>query len=318
MRMMIRLLWLASLSLLTGPVSAAPPQRIADLWYAHNAIVVMLGAADRVAVTVVTPTMMPWMYRVAPALRKATIVENGAVNAETLLAARVDLAFVSQPAEAARLNGLGIPTKAVSFTDAASFRASLKSTAATIATPLAASRSRDYDAYLDGVLGRLRTGLRAVPAAGRPRVLHLASLSPLRADGDGTLIDEWIGLAGGRNAAVGLHGNLQQVSIEQIAAWRPDIVIVGGHADAGVDHPGAGLPGKVVRNPLGVFPWDRYGPEFALQLLWAAKLLHPSEFAGVNLTTETTGFYRRFFNYRLSADEVGRILTAQGPPAAPR
>lgn len=313
----------AALAALLVPASvlAAPAQRIADLWYAHNAMVVMLGAADKVAVTVATPRAQPWMFRVAPALAKARQVANGPANAEALMAAHVDLAFVSQGPEAERLTRLGIHARRVDFTDVATMRASLRTSAAAIGTPLAAARARAYEGYLDATLSQVRAGLGGLRPDQRPRVLHLASLSPLRADGADTLIDTWIQLAGGRNAAVGLSGNLQPISPEQIARWNPDLIVVGGTATSPADRPWQALPvfrgRKVVRNPSGVFPWDRYGPEFALQVQWAAKLLHPARFPRLDLQRQTTAFYRGFFGYTLSDDEYRRIVAAL-PPAAAR
>jgi iron complex transport system substrate-binding protein len=160
------------------------------------------------------------MFRVAPALAMARPVANGPANAEALMAARVDMAFVSQGPEAVRLNGLGIRARKVDFTDVPTMRASLRITAAAIGTPLAAARARDYEGYLDATLNGLRDGLAGLRPDQRPRVLHLASLSPLRADGAGTLIDTWITAAGGRNAALGLSGNLKPIWTEQIARWH--------------------------------------------------------------------------------------------------
>jgi iron complex transport system substrate-binding protein len=316
---LIRRWWLAALSLAAVPAwSAAPPPRIADLWYAHNATTVMLGAADRVAVTVDSPQAQPWLYRVAPVLHRAAVVGADAANAETLLAAGVGVAFVSQAVEADRLTKFGIAARPLGFTDAQSMRVSLQATADLIDTPLARARVRDYDAYLDGVLARLDKGLTGMPASARPRVLHIASTMPLRVDGAGGIADEWITRAGGRNAAVGVKGNLQPVSVEQIAQWNPDIIIIGGQDARPDDNPLETIPAlkgrRIVRNPSGVYQWDRYGPEFALQVQWAAKLLHPDRFGGADMTRETMAFYRRFFGYPLSADEATRILTAQ-PPA---
>ena len=296
-------------------------QRIADLWYAHNAATIMLGAADRIVITVDSPLAQPWMYRIAPSLRRAAVVTAGPANAEELLAARVDLAFVAQPAEATRLTGLGVPAKAFGIVDARTLRANLRGSADAIGTPTAQARVRAYDAYLDGVLATLQRGVGALPSQARPRVLHLGSLTPLRADGAGTLIDEWITLAGGHNVAAELHGTLQPISIEQIARWNPDIIIVGGQDARPDDNPLETVPAfkgrRIVRNPSGVYQWDRHGPEFALQLLWTAKLLHPETFADIDMRRETAGFYRRFFGYALSADETRRILSALPPPGGP-
>jgi iron complex transport system substrate-binding protein len=306
------------LLLAAGPAAAAP--RIADLWYAHNEITVMLDAAGDIAVTVAKPQNFPWMYRMAPDLRRAVVVASGAPNAEALLAARVNLAFVSQPAEVAPLAALGIAAKDVGFTDVASLLACIHTTADAIGTPVAQARAADYSAYLQARIAAMGKILQATPVASRPRVLHLESLNPLRADGDGTIIDQWIQIAGGRNAADGLHGNMQAVSLEQIASWHPDIIIVAGDAGplparSGIWHDLPAIQNnRVFRDPVGVFPWDRYGTEFALQLLWAGKIFHPTLFAQTDMTTQTIAFYQRFFGAILTPLDAERILAAQ-PPA---
>ena len=72
----------------------------------------------------------------------------------------------------------------------------------------------------------------------------------------------------------------------------PDIVIIGAQNQADVydqlmvDPVLAGMSavknGTVYRAPQGIFPWCRNGPEAAIQMVWAAKLLHPAEFADVD------------------------------------
>ena len=315
---MIRRWLILALALAAGPAGAAPPQRIADLWYAHNATLAMLGAGERVVATTDSPAAQPWLYRLAPGLGQATVVQSGPANVEALLAAKVNLAFVGQPAEAERLNRLGVPTVACKVVDLGSMRACVDKTAAALGDPVARARARAYDVFLAAAAARLDHGLRGVPQGARPRVLHIGSLTPLRADGRETLIDDWIRRAGGRNAASEIKGTLQPISVEQILRWKPDIIIVGGQDQRAEDDPLAVLPAlkdyRIVRNPSGAYQWDRHGPEFALQLLWTAKLLHPKRFADLDMARETRGFYRRLFGYSMTPGEVASILAAQPPP----
>jgi iron complex transport system substrate-binding protein len=305
----------ALLAALPWLVAAAPPT--AELWYAHAAMVMMLGEADSIRVTVDAPSAQPWMYRVAPQMRKATVVAGGAVNVETLLANRIKLAFVMRPEQAVPLRRLGIDTRVVGFNDVPGMLASLRATANALGTPLAHNRERDYERYTNDTIVKIQKRLVSVPIDRRPRVLHLASISPLEADGSGTMIDEWIHLAGGRNAATGLAGALKPVTVEQILRWNPDIIIVGGQAKTALGHDLSTIPAlqgkRIVKNPSGVFAWDRYGPEFPLQLLWAARQLNPSLFRELDLERECRDFYRRFYSYNLSPAEAHLILTGQGP-----
>ncbi|MBN3728571.1 ABC transporter substrate-binding protein [Burkholderia sp. Ac-20379] len=313
-------------ALVAAPAQAQPKQRIADLWYAHNAVVLMLGSADRVVATVARPQAFPWMMQVAPAMRRAQPVANGNPNAEDLLAAHADVVFASRGAPSiAAMQRLGLDVVPVGFSDFDSMLACVDQTAAALDTPLAAQRARDYRAYLDDTLAATRRALDALPDSAQrsaPRVLHVASLAPLKVDGSDTIVDQWLRAAGARNAADGLVGNLRPVSIEQVLAWHPDVVILGANAGSIEQSPQRALwhtldavrDGRMYRNPAGVFPWDRYGPEVALQVRWAAGVLHPGVFPAQQLVGETQGFYRRFFGYALSAEDAQRMLAGL-PPA---
>ena len=305
------------------PAAGAPAPRIADAWFAHNAILAMLGVSDQVVATVARPASFAWLYRVAPAFNKAEPIVGGTMNAEELLRLNTELVFVT-PADpsAAALQRAGLKVIPVSFTDVDSMLRCIDLTARAVGGPLALRRAADYRTYLEQALADVRQAVAAVPAVRRPRVLHLASVNPLKVDGSDTIVDQWISAAGGRNAADGLRGNLQTVSVEQVLAWNPDVIIVAANGGSFAASPNralwADLPavraGRVYRNPAGVFPWDRYGPELALQLRWALQVLHPELAPGATpLAQRTQAFYQRFFSYALSADDARGIIAGRLP-----
>ena len=129
-------------------------------------------------------------------------------------------------------------------------------------------------------------------------------------------------MAGGVNAAdvVGLG---RPVTMEQVAAWNPDVIIVGTapnqqNRQAILDDPRwrqikAVREGKVFANPSGAYLWDRHSAEAALQVLWAAKLLHPALFADLDMKLETKRFYAKFFHHALTDAELASILNATAP-----
>ncbi|MFF7708435.1 ABC transporter substrate-binding protein [Pseudomonas sp. NPDC007930] len=299
----------------------APAQRIAEGWYAHQVLLLTLGAGGRIVATVNHAHDHPWMFRVQPAQRQALQVEGRTFNVEQLLAQRVDLAFLSgNDRQGPALQQAGIAVMHMGFDDFAGLQRSLLATAHALGDGPALARAEAYNAWLAQTLGEVRQRLGPLTPAQRPRVLHLASLEPLKADGDGTLVEQWIQLAGGRNAAEGLHGNLQAVSAEQVLAWNPDVIIVAAQASNALGKPGfawlkltgAGQAGKLLRNPEGVFPWERYGTEVGLQVPWAAQQLHPARFAGQNMAALAQGFYQRFFDYPLTAEQAESLLTPAG------
>jgi iron complex transport system substrate-binding protein len=305
-------------------VLASPPQKIADLWFAHNGVMVMLGAADRIVATVDRPKDQPWMFAIAPTLRKARWMPAQTPDIETLVHDGVQLVFIPQ-GEALRqeCQAAGLPTAAMSFDSEEGLRRSVALTADMLGDPQAQAIARAYQQHLDEILKLVSSRVSDLPVEQRARVLHLQSLTPLKADGEGTLIDRWITVAGGRNAATGLHGNHMPITYEQILAWDPDVIILPGDApdpESLPDHAAwdalrAVRSGLVYRNPKGVFPWDRYGPEFVLQVEWAAKLLHPGRFQDIDLNTATRDFYRTFYHAGISRDDADAILRAQAPAA---
>ncbi|RAU33580.1 ABC transporter substrate-binding protein [Pantoea sp. RIT413] len=299
-----------------------PVLHIADAWFAHHSLLMTLGAGDRIVATVNHPADRPWMFKVQPSLNQALQAHGKTFNSEALVARNVDAIFVpanDPDAESYRL--AGIPVLAMNFDDFDSMKRSLTTTAQVVGTPAAAARARAYNRYLDTQIAAIQTKTAALAESERPRVLHIQSLHPLKVDGRNTLIDTWIRLAGGRNVAASVDGNMRPVSPEEVIRWDPDVIIIGAGAGTLADSDYKSLfasvkavkQQQVWQNPSGVFPWDRYGTEVALQIQWAAKKLHPALFATRDLVDATQEFYRTFYDYPLSKQDAQRILQALPP-----
>jgi len=297
-------------------------QRIADGWYAHHSLLMTLGAGDRIVATVNHASDRPWMFKIQPSLAQALAAHGRTFNSEALLNAKVDAVFV--PAEEAGADAYrqaGLPTLVMRFDDFPSMERSLLTTAEVVGTAQARQRARAYNAWLDRQIEFIRAKTAELHEGQRPGILHIQSLHPLKVDGRNTLIDTWIRLAGGRNVAAEVNGNMKEISPENVLFWQPDIIIIGAGAGKLADSDYAALFAslravkrhQVWQNPAGVFPWDRYGTEAGLQILWAARLLHPELFPQLDMIKATQDFYRRFFDYALTADQAQRILHAQGP-----
>ncbi len=294
-----------------------PP--IADLWYAHNEISVMLGAAPRIRITAENAADNPWLFKISPVLYMAHLgVKPNTASAEYLLANKIGLVFVPSAARAQELRSAGVAALASEYMSMPDMLASLDMSAEAIGTLEAHNTAKRYRQEMERVLELLKFRTAQINDTERPRVLHISRLSPLQVDGEKTLIDAWIQAAGGTNAAM-IVGNHRPVSFEQVAVWNPDVIIVDPSAgDLSESSPlrtlNAFKQKKMWVNPRGVFTWDRYGCEVLLQVQWAAKILHPTLFADLDLRTAVRNFYNIFFHYHLSEDDISRILAAQ-PPA---
>jgi iron complex transport system substrate-binding protein len=219
------------------------PTRIADGWYAHHALLMTLGAGPCIVATVNHPRSQPWMFKVLPSLEQATQIDGTAFNVEDLLADHVDLVFTSiGDRQALAYEQVGLPVMRMGFTDLAGLQRSMLATAQALGGEQAMDRAQAYNRYLDAQLSAVKDKVSALSIEQRPTVLHIASINPLKVDGSDTLIDDWIRIAGGRNAAIGLKGNMQVVSAEQVLAWQPDVLILAA---------GAGDLEQAAQGPLG-------------------------------------------------------------------
>lgn len=104
------------------------------------------------------------------------------------------------------------------------------------------------------------------------------------------------------------------VTVEQIAAWNPDVIFI-------IDYKGKAvqvieslrtdanwMPLDAVKNaqlyafPLDFQSWDQPDTRWTLGLQWIAAKLHPELYADYDLVEETKAFYRDF--YGLSDDVI--------------
>jgi iron complex transport system substrate-binding protein len=313
----------------TGHAVKIPAQvnRVADPWHANNAMVLMLGGADKIVATTVQAQRQPWLRRLYPHIEQVPAAFNAAgdLNVETLIGAHPDVILMAYdgtlPKWSASVEAYHLPIIMMPNTSLAG----LKETARITGEVLGASEARiaaTYVRYFDGNIRRVTDITDKLAQAQRPRVLHTASAGILTVDGRGTLIDDWIHVAGGLNAAQ-VDGNGRPVTLEQVIAWDPEVIIVGSapnqqNRQAILDDPrwrqiSAVKNGRVLVNPSGAYLWDRHSAEAALQVLWAAKALHPTLFEAVDIKRETLQFYQQFFHYSLTDSEYDSIIAAAPP-----
>lgn len=181
-----------------------------------------------------------------------------------------------------------------------------------------------YNKELTKTVDEVEKKTKDLSDSDRPKVMHGNSVYTLTIDGTGTIIDDWIKVAGGQNAVTeSTKGNAQaQFSMEQVLAWNPDVIITGkaGEAEQILADPNwqsikAVQDKKVYVNPKGVFGWDRYGVEELLQVQWAAATLHPELFKDLDIEKKVKDFYKTYLDYELTDDDVKLIMAAKQPTA---
>lgn len=162
---------------------------------------------------------------------------------------------------------------------------------------------------------------QSIPEDEKPKVLYfLRYAEQLRVSGTGTFNDFYINLVGGRNVAAEAEpSGHYDVNVEQILAWDPDVILLGGF-DAATpedvyDNPlfasvSAVESRQVYKVPLGGYRWDPPSQESPLMWMWLADLLHPDVF-DYDLRAEMRDFYGWMYGYDLTDADIDDVLRVE-------
>lgn len=299
--------------------------RVADLWHANNQVVLLLGGQKKLVATTAMIQKQPWFATVYPAIKNVTAPYNGNdLQVETLVKQKPDVVLASDDATVQKATQAGIPAVNVMYQDFPGLKKSVKTTAKVLGDG-APKVAKTYVKQLNGNIAYVKKHVKKTTDSKKPKVLHIVnSTNLLKVDGTKSIVDEWIKAAGGQNA-IQAQGNMITTTAEEIVKSNPDVIIIGSTTtkaarealknDTRFANLKAVKNNKVYGNPQGTFPWDRYSAEEALQVLWVAKLLHPSDMKNVDMNKKTRQFYKKYYNYNLTKSQAKRILAGENPKA---
>jgi len=170
----------------------------------------------------------------------------------------------------------------------------------------------EVEASLRETLGRVAT----VRVDRRPRVYHARGPRGLETGLAGSINVEAIEIMGARNVAGAQRGSLANVSLEQVLAWDPEVIVTidRGFAAAVRSDPGwasvaAVRSGRVHHAPGLPFGWVDSPPSVnrLIGLRWLGKVLYPDLFPE-DLRDMTRAFYARFYHVTPSDAALDRLL----------
>lgn len=170
---------------------------------------------------------------------------------------------------------------------------------------------------VERIVDLLASARRTIPEEQRPRVYYARGTHGLQTGLDGSINVELLSHAGAVNVAADAgEGGLASVSMEQVLAWDPDVILTierNFYQDVW-DHPvwrtmRAVRAGRVYLSPDLPFGWfDR--PPSANRLIglhWLLSVLYPDRF-GASLSDETRRFYAFFYHVELTDAQLGRLF----------
>ena len=186
------------------------------------------------------------------------------------------------------------------------------------------ARAQVLATYADDTLAQLAATLKTVPADKRPKVYYGRGDEGLETGLAGSINVEIMEAAGATNVASAAgKGGLTDVSLEQILAWNPDLIIAarGGFAKAALGSPDWSSIAAVKSKSVYVAPSLPFGwidsPPSANRLIgvrWLQKLFYPDA-VDIDLAAEAKAFYSLFYGVELTGEQVGKWLGGALPAA---
>jgi len=313
------------------------PKRIACFFGPSYEKVFLLGSADRVAA--MSLKQSTWAHKLNPDLKKVVVMPSYTdPDVERLLHLGIDLVFYWQwPQQTARMASAGIPVVcpydgAGNPGSSAGFMRAYKQEMRFYGQVLgekARKIAESYCSYYDSKMARIVAISSKIPDNRRPSVYYITGRNVFATQG-GAGTSRWLlEMAGARMVSRDLNRNFLDVTMEQVIAWDPEVILVGGLTtpDAIRNDPRwktirAVRHNRVYTCPEGVFIWGHGSSEGHLFVLWLAKVLHPERFRSFDLVRETREYFSRFYHYPLTEAEAHRILKRlppeKSPPSPPR
>jgi iron complex transport system substrate-binding protein len=300
--------------------------RIACMYAFCGHVVAIMGRADDIVAVsngLKRDVLLRTMY---PSIKNAVVPKfQGAINVEELAGAKPDIVFVAadtgkNSAETSKLDHCGLTWIAIDFNSMDEQQNAVSIIGAAIGAP---QKADEYNAYYRSCIFRVKKAVSPIPEKSRTR-LYQATVEPTRTIQKEGLSADWLQTAGvinvsSENPEKWLKGALQ-VGIEQILLWNPEVIIAN---EPGVtkfiNQSPKWAPINAVKNnrvyqmPIGISRWGHPGSlETPLALFWALATIYPEHGTDVDLKMETRHFYKDFFNYDLTDEMIGHILSGKG------
>lgn len=175
--------------------------------------------------------------------------------------------------------------------------------------PHAAYQAGQFNAYYSRTLAAI---LAQTQSIAEPLRVYFSGTEPLRVASGDMYQTDMVEAAGAVSVAADLIGYWNDVNLEQIALWNPDVILFvpygGANAEAFSEAAEwsairAVRDGRVYRLPKLAAPWDTPVPDSILGIIWIAQTLYPDQ-VSLDCAAEAMTFYRQFYSYSMGEEEA--------------
>ena len=172
--------------------------------------------------------------------------------------------------------------------------------------------------WRDDTTKAIGEGLAGLKPAEKPKVAYFFYTTPdFQAEGEGSYMGWEIELAGGTNVSTGLDGGWGTVSIEQIVAWDPDVILLGSfepglsvnriYDDPVLSKTKAAKAKRVYKVPVGGARWEPASQESPLGWMWLTQLLHPDR-VHFDIRGTVVEMYQKIYGQQPTPAQIDAIL----------
>lgn len=297
-----------------------PIEKLASVYGIGTFYVYALGAADRLVtayyvglkgLSYASEAMFRWEPRLAD------ILSFGDPNVEELAAsgAQVILSDGARYASfAEQMADIGIPVVQYLVETPEEMKEAIVLTGSFLGAK-AQAQANVFIADYDRVFHTIARDLATLDDEDRVSVLFLGTSVTTAASG--SMFQSYlIAAAGGQSVTSNLLGYWNEVNLEQILLWNPEVIVIPPYGPvqptdirespdwASID---AVKAGRVHRMPRVIGPMDTPVPESLLGIAWMAKLFYP-ELVSLDLEGEITRFYSFYYDFALTDEEVQYLI----------
>lgn len=310
-------------------------KKIINLWPANTSSFFVLGAGDLVVgLAVNNPgTMNSWTQFFYPECVNIPALGGTTPSIENLINLDPDLVIIHPTTAASglaqQIRDVGIPAINIDFDD----YETMIQAYTVLGEVLGGVYQEKLNHWCNAVENKLvnaRNATSYITKDDRPVVYYIAGQSSgvTKTMGAGSIISDWIKIAGGISAGEVLKLTSTDVTPEAIWNLNPDIIISAGvyqhinkhvlETEEGWKDLKAVTTNRLYTNPYACFNWDRFGLESQLQINYALMCIQPEIAEEIGITRESMikeiiDFYQNYTDFELSPTVAGYMLDGFQP-----
>ena len=279
-----------------------------------NAFVECLGGGDMIC------NQMPanftkndqWamQYKFAPQIKDGPVLETAdGLDMEAIMKLKPDVCVTMTKETADQLNEKGIPCILLNWNDTEDVKTAVEIMGKVLNKE---DRAAAYNKYFDDMVAKANAIGGKIADDKKVSVLYGDVMSLKNPH----IISEWwIETAGGKSVTAADHKkNTLEYTKEQLLAWQPQVIFSSNAkvADIYADSTLANIPAvqdkKIYVVPTVAHVWGNRTVEQPLAVMWAMNKMYPDVYSEADLSKDIKNFYKTFFEYDMTDDEVKSII----------